>query len=223
MRLIQASVVVISLVASTAFAQDADRKVAGGGITAKGWQGKIDPGKQTEGKSINDSKFMEMGGGLHMQVGPAAVYWNPSNTAKGDYTVSATFKETKVTSDHPHPYGLFIGGSKLDTDTPNLLYCVAYGDGRALVRGFSGGKVITPMRAAPNAAVHKAGADGGVTQEIAWNVKGDKAECMVNGTVVASFAKADIVGPDKLESTDGIYGIRVSHNLDVMVTGLSKK
>ena len=62
-----------------------------------------------------------------------------------------------------------------------------------------------------------------MTQEIAWNVKGDKAECMVNGTVVASFPKADIVGPDKLESTDGIYGIRVSHNLDVMVTGLSKK
>jgi len=223
MRLIQASVVVISLVASTAFAQDADRKVAGGGITAKGWQGKIDPGKQNEGKSINDSKVMEMGGGLHLQVGPAAVYWNPANTGKGDYTVSATFKETKVASDHPHPYGLFIGGSKLDTDTPNLLYCVAYGNGDVLVRGFSGGKVINPLRRAPNAAVHKAGADGGVTQQIAWSVKGDKAECLVNGTVVASLPKADITGPDKLESTDGIYGIRVSHNLDVLVTGLSKK
>jgi hypothetical protein len=223
MRLIQASVVVMALVASTAFAQDADRKVAGGGITAKGWQGKIDPGKQNEGKSINDSKVMEMGGGLHMQVGPAAVYWNPSNTAKGDYMVKATFKETKVTSDHPHPYGLFIGGSKLDTETPNLLYCVAYGNGNVLVRGFSEGKVVNVQRPTPNAAVHKTGADGGVTQEIAWNVKGDKAECMVNGTVVASFPKADITGPGKLESTDGIYGIRVSHNLDVLVTGLSKK
>jgi len=223
MRLIQASVVVMALAASTAFAQDADRKVAGGGITAKGWQGKIDPGKQNEGKSINDSKFMEMGGGLHLQVGPAAVYWNPANTAKGDYTVKATFKETKVVSDHPHPYGLFIGGSKLDTDTPNLLYCVAYGNGDVLVRGFSGGKVITPVRRAPNAAVHKAGADGAVTQDIQWNVKGDKAECLVNGTVVASLPKADITGADKLESTDGIYGIRVSHNLDVLVTGLEKK
>jgi len=223
MRLIQASVVVMALVASTASAQDADRKVAGGGITAKGWQGKIDPGKQNEGKSINDSKVMEMGGGLHLQVGPAAVYWNPSNTAKGDYTVSATFKETKVTSDHPHPYGLFIGGSKLDTETPNLLYCVAYGNGNVLVRGFSEGKVMTVQRPTPNAAVHKTGADGGVTQEIAWNVKGDKAECLVNGTVVASFPKADITGAGKLESTDGIYGIRVSHNLDVLVTGLSKK
>ena len=223
MRLIQASVVAVALAACTVSAQDADRKVAGGGITAKGWQGKIDPGKQNEGKSINDSKVMEMGGGLHMQVGPAAVYWNPANTAKGDYTVKATFKETKVTSDHPHPYGLFIGGSKLDTDTPNLLYCVAYGSGEVLVRGFSSGEVMTIAKSAPNPAVHKAGADGGVTQEIAWNVKGDKAECMVNGTVVASLPKADITGPDKLESTDGIYGVRVSHNLDVLVTGLDKK
>jgi len=223
MRLIQASVVAVALAACTVSAQDADRKVAGGGITAKGWQGKIDPGKQNEGKSVNDSKFMEMGGGLHMQVGPAAVYWNPANTAKGDYMVKATFKETKVASDHPHPYGLFIGGSKLDTDTPSLLYCVAYGNGDALVRGFSEGKVVQVSKRAPNPAVHKAAADGGVTQEIAWSVKGDKAECMVNGTVVASLPKADITGPGKLESTDGIYGIRVSHNLDVLVTGLEKK
>jgi hypothetical protein len=223
MRLIQASVVAVALAACTVSAQDADRKVAGGGITAKGWQGKIDPGKQNEGKTVNDSKFMEMGGGLHMQVGPAAVYWNPANTAKGDYTVKATFKESKVVSDHPHPYGLFIGGSKLDTDTPTLLYCVAYGSGDVLVRGFSEGKVITVAKRAPNPAVHKAAADGAVTQEIAWNVKGDKAECMVNGAVVASLPKADIVGAGKLESTDGIYGIRVSHNLDVLVTGLSKK
>lgn len=222
MRLIQASAVAVALAVCTVSAQEADRKVAGGGITVKGWQGKLDPGKQNEGKSINDSKFMEMGGGLHLQVGPAAVYWNPANVAKGDYTVKATFKETKVASDHPHPYGIFIGGTKLDTETPNLLYCVAYGSGEVLVRGFSEGKVITLAKRAPNPAAHKAAADGGVTQEIAWSVKGDKADCSVNGTVVASLNKADIVGPGKLESTDGIYGIRVSHNLDVLVTGLSK-
>jgi hypothetical protein len=223
MRIMKASALAIALAVCTVAAQDADRKVAGGGITAKGWQGKIDPGKQNVGKSINDSKFMEMGGGLHLQIGPAAVYWNPANVAKGDYMVKATFKETKVASDHPHPYGLFIGGSKLDTETPNLVYCVAYGDGTYLVRGFSEGKVMNPAKRAPSPAVHKAAADGSVTQEIAWNIKGDKADCMVNGEVVASLPKADLVGPGKLESTDGIYGIRVSHNLDVMVTGLTKQ
>lgn len=223
MRVMKASALAIALAVCTVAAQDADRKVAGGGITAKGWTGKIDPGKQNVGKSINDSKVMEMGGGLHMQIGPAAVYWNPANTATGDYTVSATFKETKVASDHPHPYGIFIGGSKLDSETPTLVYCVAYGDGSVLVRGFSEGKVMQVSKRAPNPAVNKSAADGSVTQQIAWSVKGDKADCLVNGQVVASLPKADIVGPGKLESTDGVYGIRVSHNLDVVVTGLAKK
>ncbi len=225
MRLIQASVVAVALAVCSVSAQqmEADRKVAGGGITVKGWQGKVDAAAAKQGKTVNDSKLMEMGGGLHMQVGPAAVYWNPSNTATGEYTVKATFKETKVASDHPHPYGLFIGGSKLDSETPNLLYCVAYGSGEVLVRGFSEGKVLQVSKRAPNAAVHKAAADGGVTQEIAWNVTADKADCLVNGTVVASVPKAEIVGAGKLESTDGVYGIRVSHNVDLMVTGLTKK
>jgi hypothetical protein len=43
---------------------------------------------------------------------------------------------------------------------------------------------------------------------------------VINGTSVASFAKADIVGPGKLESTDGVWGIRVSHNMDLVVTNL---
>jgi len=35
--------------------------------------------------------------------------------------------------------------------------------------------------------------------------------------------KAELVGADKLTSVDGIYGIRVSHNLELTVSGLAKK
>lgn len=221
MRVFKGTAVGIALAVCTLGAQDADRKVAGGGITAKGWQGRIDPQAAKKGMTINDSKFMEMGGGFHIQGGPAAVYWNPANVAKGDYTVKATFKEAKTRSTHPHPYGIFIGGSKLDTDNPSLLYCVAYGDGTFLVRGFSEGQVVNVAKRAPHAAVHKTGEDGSVAQDIAWTVKGDRVECSINGQVVAGFDKADVVGAGKLESTDGLYGIRSSHNVDVMVTGLS--
>ena len=65
-----------------------------------------------------------------------------------------------------------------------------------------------------------ASAEEPVTQEVGWVVKGDKVDCVINGTSVASFAKADVVGPGKLESTDGIWGIRVSHNMDLVVTNL---
>jgi hypothetical protein len=227
MRVMKASMAALAIAAigsiGLSAGQDADRKVAGGGITAKGWQGMVDPGAAKKGSTINDSKFMEMGGGYHIQAGSPGTFWNPANTATGDYTVSATFKEGKSSSDHPHSYGLFIGGKNMNSPTQSFVYCVAYGNGTALVRGFNGETVFNPSRRQPNAAVNKAGADGSVTQEIAWTVKGDQVSCSVNGTAVATLSKADLVGAGKLESTDGIYGIRVAHNVDVTVTNLAKK
>lgn len=73
----------------------------------------------------------------------------------------------------------------------------------------------------PNAAVKSAGPESDVTQEVAWTVKGGRAECVINGTVVAGFNKADIVGPGKLESTDGVAGIRVAHNVDITVSNFA--
>jgi hypothetical protein len=77
-------------------------------------------------------------------------------------------------------------------------------------------------RGEANAAVHKAAGPGEpVTQEIAVSVKSDKVECAINGTVVASYPKADIVAAGKLKSTDGVYGIRFAHNPEAMVSGLT--
>ena len=220
--LVAVAVAALAIAAPSA-AQDTDRAVKGGGIMVKGWQGKVDAGAAKKGSTINDSKFEEKSGSFHISAGSASTYWNPANTASGDYTVSATFTEPKMSTGHPHSYGLFIGGSQLDTDKPTYVYCVAYGDGSALVRGFSNGEVVNYSKRAPNAAVAKAAEGGRVTQNIAWMVKGNRAECSVNGTVVAGFDKSELVGPGKLESTDGIYGIRAAHNVDVVVSKFGKK
>ena len=222
MRLAQASAVAIAvaLFIPALHGQDADRKVAGGGILVKGWQGKVDPNNK-QGLTINDSKFAAEGSGFRITTGPATTYWNPSNTAKGDFTVKATFREPKQTYNHPHPFGVFIAGKALDSEQPSLLYCVAYRDGQFLVRQFGGGTVTTVARRAPHAAVNKAAApEAEVTQEVGWVVKGTKADCVINGQVVHSIDRADPAGTAKLDSFDGIYGIRATHNSDVIVTGL---
>ena len=90
------------------------------------------------------------------------------------------------------------------------------------VVNLNGDTVTTLAPRTPNDAVKKAaGPTDSVTQEIAWVVKGGKADCVINGTSVWSSPVADLVGPGKLESTDGVWGIRVSHNMDLTVTGLS--
>lgn len=205
-----------------AHGQDPDKKVAGGGVTVKGWQGKADAGNK-QGLTVNDAKFAPEGSGFRLTTGPAALYWNPANTGKGDFTVKATFTEPKQTINHAHPYGVFIGGSALDTDAPNALYCAAYRNGNYIVRGFSAGKRfdVVAKPAAHEAVKKAAGPEEQVVQEVGWAVKGDKLECTVNGTAVWSGTKADVTGAGKLPSTDGITGIRVSHNSDATVAGFA--
>jgi hypothetical protein len=60
-----------------------------------------------------------------------------------------------------------------------------------------------------------------VSQDIAVSVKGNKVSCAINGTVVGTYDKSAVVGAGKLKSTDGVYGIRFSHNTEGVVNGLS--
>ena len=205
-------------------AQDeSSRSVAGGGISVPGWTGKVDANEATAGKTINDAKFAKEGSAIHVVTGPAATYWNPASKASGDYTVKATFNEPKFMNlnTHPHPYGIVIGGSGMGTDHENYLYCAAYGSGTFIVRGFGPAPFqMNGRRGEANPAVHKAAAVGQpVTQEIAISVKGGSVSCSINGTVVATYPKADVVAAGKLASTDGIYGLRFAHNTEVIVTG----
>ena len=203
-------------------AQDADRKVAGGGVTVPGWKGKEDAGNK-QGLTVKDSKLAPEGKGFRLVTGPAGLYWSDKNVAKGDYSVKATFTEPKQAFNHPHPYGVFIGGENLDGDTRNALYCAAYRNGNYIIRGFNAGKRFDVVpKPVPNDAVKKAaGPDAEVVQEVGWNVKGDSVECVINGTSVWKGTKADVTGEGKLTSTDGIAGIRVSHNSEAIVTGFA--
>ena len=210
---------------ANASAQEGDsRAVKGGGVLAKGWTGKVDAKEVTAGLTLNSAKLAAEGKVLHVTTGPATTYWNPKNKAKGDYTVSGTFFEPKYMSinDHPHPYGIMIGGNDLGTDQESYLYCAAYGNGTYIVRGF-GPKPFQMGGRAPvkNDAVNKAAGVGQpVTQLIAITVKGDKVSCSINNKVVATFDKSAVVGAGKLKSTDGVFGFRFAHNTDATVTGL---
>jgi len=210
---------------------DAARVVPGGGVFAPGWVGKVDAAEAANGQVLTNSKLALEGAVLHVTTGPAATYWNPANRATGTYTVKATFTEPKYMSlnSHPHPYGIVVAGNDLGTPQQSYIYCSAYGNGTFIVRGFGPSDDPTKDtvynlngRGAANDAVHKAAGPGEpVTQEIAVSVKADSVECAINGTVVSTLPKADLVTAGRLKSTDGVYGIRFAHNTDATVTGLA--
>jgi hypothetical protein len=228
MRRVPASTLVIAailLAPRLAAAQEASRAVAGGGISVPGWMGRIDANEASRGQVLANSKLAAEGNALHVTTGPAVAYWKPEDKATGNYTVKATFTEPKYMNlnSHAHPYGVFIAGNDMGTDQQSYLYCAAYGNGSFIVRGFGPQSFkMNGGEGEANAAVHKAaGAGKPVTQEIAMSVKGDKVECAINGTVVATYEKSALVGAGKLKSTDGVYGIRFSHNTEGTVSGLT--
>ena len=210
------STIVLICAAQVGGAQsDPTTTVAGAGIQVKGWHGRTDRAEQ----KIGEVKFVQMGTGYHLTGGPHAVLWNNENKASGDYTVKARITKTpRSTSSHEESYGVFIGGSDLNGPKQNYLYCVVFGSGNVMVRHRDGGDTHTLLGKTANPAASKMG-ERGATDEIAMWVKGGRVGCSVNGTEVFSSAATSVIGPGKLVSTDGVFGIRASHNLDLHIEG----
>jgi len=223
-RILASLLLAALILPGTARAQDdADRSVADGGIKVAGWKGRIDRRALSQGKTINDSRFVTEGRGFRASVGPAGIFWNPANTVSGDYEVMGTFTEHKMTAAHPHSYGIFIGGQGLESDTETLMYCIVYGTGSYAIKTFRGATVSTIVATTAHPAIKKADATTGqAVNTVGWRVRGGQASCVVNGQVVRTLERAQFVAADKLTTTDGIWGIRATHNVEFSVAGLMK-
>jgi hypothetical protein len=62
--------------------------------------------------------------------------------------------------------------------------------------------------------VKKPDASGTATNNLEVRVKADKIDFVINGTVVTSLPKTGAAA-----KTDGTYGIRINHQLDVQIDG----
>ena len=79
----------------------------------KGWSVRVDRSQNaSDPDDTPNLKFMTMGKGFHVTTGPAGTFWNPANTAAGDFTAGATFTLMKP-SGHVNYYGLVFGGKDL--------------------------------------------------------------------------------------------------------------
>src|SRR3954451_13411665 len=181
----------------------------------KGWMVRADRSTSaSDPDGAGTIKFMQMGSGFHAVNPQAAVYWNPANTATGNYTLKGSFTLLKP-SGHTNYYGLVFGGSDLDNAKQTYTYFLVAQDGTWLVKKRTGDAATdNVLPKAANDAVKKPGADGKSTNALEVRVGADKIDYVVNGTVVGS-------SPKGATKTDGIYGIRVNHLLEVQIDGFS--
>jgi len=183
--------------------------------TPAGWKMRVDrSASASDPDADGDIKFVTMGDGFHATNPKAAVYWNPSKSATGSYTVKGTFTLMKP-SGHNNYYGLIFGGSELEGPQQNYLYFVIGQNGTWLIKKREGDATTSNVSPkTPNDAVKKPDDTGKSTNTLEVRVGADKVDFVVNGTVVHSEPKSGAVA-----KTDGIYGIRVNHLLEVQVDG----
>ena len=190
--------------AVTKDAPDPDKKVAGGGALPAGWSGRTDRPSQ----NLADAKFVQQGGGFHVTAGPPAIYWNPANTASGNFTLRATFTQPKPSA-HAEAYGLFFGGKSLDQPTQDYAYFLVRQDGMYTIKHRAGAEThtIVPWTAHP-AVKQVAEGTAPAVNALSVRLTADSAHFVVNGQTVRSTQRI---------GADGIYGLRVNHNLEVQI------
>src|SRR6266545_2309642 len=183
----------------------------------KGWKVRADRSTTaSDPDAAGDIKFVTMGTGFHATNPQAAVYWNPANTMTGNYTLKGTFTLMKP-SGHTNYYGLVFGGSDLEGPKQKYVYFLVAQDGTWLIKqrdGDASTQDVAPKT--PSDAVKKPDASGKSTNALEVRVGADKIDFVVNGEVVHTEPKSGATA-----KTDGIYGIRVNHLLEVQVDGLT--
>jgi hypothetical protein len=153
-------------------------------------------------------------GRWEVRTGPAHILYQPRDTATGKYAASATFEQLEAPA-HPEAFGIFFGGSGLaDPATRRYTYFIVRGDGKYSVKARNGADVrtITDWTASP--AVPRQDSAGKGLYGIKVESDGKTARVSVNGSPVATISAKDA-------PISGIAGVRVNHNLHLVVTPVS--
>jgi hypothetical protein len=192
--------------APTTARPDSDAAAIGGTGAPKGFLARTDQPTQ----KLSDIKYSASGNGWEVTTGPAHILWNPKNVATGNYTVSATFDQLGKPM-HPEAFGLFIGGSDLSGPNQSYLYFLVRGSGEVFAQTRKGDVLTGRIAWQKSYAAPAADPAGKGTYTIAMRVAGDSVHFLVNGHQAAVLPKKDM-------PTDGIYGVRINHNLHVGVS-----
>jgi hypothetical protein len=193
-----------ALLATPSAAQDLERP--------EGWKVRFDRPGSTE---ADLEMFVAMPPGWHITTGPAAIFWDPSVSASGDFRL-----EMEVFLFDPdgrrEAFGVFFGGRELETGAQRYTYFLIRDGGEFLVKRRDGDQTPTVREWTAHGAIRSyadRGDDASVKNVLAVEAGAETVRFFVNGEGVASVPRSEV-------DTDGSVGIRVNHALNVHVSRL---
>ncbi len=156
--------------------------------------------------------FVSMPPGWHITTGPAGILYNPKNIAQGEFRVEA--EVFLFPGERREGFGVFLGGNDLDGANQSYLYFLLRKDGSYLIKSRAGNDthVIVPWTV-HDAIVKHDGGEGTAKNVLAVECTADQVRFFVNGQQVNSLSRPEV-------DVDGIFGLRVNHQLDIHVASL---
>jgi hypothetical protein len=163
--------------------------------------------------------FETMKPGWHITTGPAAIFYEPTRTARAPFKASTTIFlfDPKGRNE---AFGIFFGGRNLDGAEQAYSYFVIRNSGDFLVRRRTGDKTQDVVAWTPSDAIvkwdGKSGADASVTNVLAVQAATDGVTFFINDQNVKTVPASEV-------DVEGIVGLRVNHRLNVHVSSLDVK
>lgn len=187
----------------------------------EGWEVRLD--RQIEDVNISsdpesaDIYFVNMTPGWHITSGPAAIYYHPRNAATGNYELSATLHLFDPGNRNREAYGIFLGGTDLAGDDQRYLYFLIRNTGEFLIKERVGSEteVIQNWTSAEGINLFTEGmSDSSAENTLSVSVSGSNLLFSINSNEVASIKAGNY-------PTDGLYGLRVNHSINLHVSDLA--
>jgi len=173
-----------------------------------GWQVRLDRANA----NAAEVKFWSMPPGWHATTGPAAILFDPSKTASGQFRIES--ESFLFPGEHAEGFGILFGGSDLAGDNQAYTYFLIRKDGHYLIKLREGSQTRNVVPWTEHAAIAKQEGDKNAKNVLAVEVGADDVGFFVNGQKVTSVPRAQL-------KTDGIVGLRINHRLNVHVTSLN--
>ena len=165
-------------------------------------------------KDSVDIWFVNMAPGWHITTGPAAIFYHPYSIADDLYRIEATFHLFDP-GERREAYGIFFAGKNLDTDEITYDYFLVRNTGEFLIKRRAGAEteIINNWTKHDAVVVYGPDSEGSVENELAVVSGPNDVLFWINGQMVARLPHAEV-------NTQGTYGLRINHALNVHVSGL---
>ncbi len=187
----------------------------------EGWEWRFDrPNPEIKVGSDPESAdifFVNMTPGWHLTSGPAGIYYHPDNKAEGDFTLSSTIYLFDTKGRNREAFGLFIGGNDLKEDDQTYIYFLIRNTGEFLIKRRTGSETSNIQQWTKSDAINlfTDETESSAQNDFEVKVSDDELVFSINGSKLASINKGEF-------DTDGHYGFRVNHSINLHISNLTK-